>query len=103
MNCDRILEQIDQWTSLVYYNDGRPVGTIFLQGGGEYYEVFGIEFADGEYQEDIYRALLAAAMNHCKCMDAKYLTYFCEEDTHEIVLDLGFQCVGKYMCFIKSI
>lgn len=102
-NCDRILEQIDQWIILVYYNDGNPVGTIFLQGSYKYYEIYGTEFVDGRYQEDIYRALLAAALNHCKRMDAKYLTYFCEEDIHETVLNMGFQCVGKYMCYIKRI
>lgn len=102
-NCDRILEQIDRWIILVYYNEGSPVGTIFLQGSGDYYEIFGIGFANSEYQEDVYRALLAAVLNHCKRMDAKYMTYFCEEDTHEAVLDLGFRCVGKYVCYTKTI
>lgn len=101
-NCDRILEQIDQWIILIYYNNNSPVGTVFLQGCGEYYEIFGIEFADGGYREDIYRALLASALNHCKREDAKYLTYFCEEDTHEVVQDLGFKCVGKYLCYING-
>ena len=102
-NCDRILEQIDQWIILVYYNNGNPVDTIFLQGSSDYYEVFGIEFADGKYQENIYRALLVSALNHCKRMNAKYLTYFCGDDTHEVVLDLGFQCVGKYVCYIRRL
>ena len=101
-NCDRILEQIDQWIILIYYNNNSPVGTVFLQGCGEYYEIFGIEFADGGYREDIYRALLASALNHCKREDAKYLTYFCEEDTREVVQDLGFKCVGKYLCYING-
>ena len=102
-NCDRILEQIEQWIILVYYNENCPVGTVSLQGSGEYYEIFGIEFAGGGYREDIYRALLEAALNHCKRMGAKYLTYFCEEDTLEVVLAMGFQCVGKYLCYIKAI
>ena len=101
-NCDRILEQIEQWIILIYYNNNSPVGTVFLQGCGEYYEIFGIEFADGGYREDIYRALLASALNHCKREGAKYLTYFCEEDTREVVQDLGFKCVGKYLCYING-
>ena len=102
-NCDRILEQIDQWIILVYYSDGHPIGTIFFQGEDGYYEIFGIESANGKYQENIYRTLLVAALNYCKHMDAKYMTYFCKEDIHEVVLDLGFQCVGKYVCYIKTI
>lgn len=102
-NCDRILEQIDQWIILVYYRDDRPIGAVFFQGEDGYYEIFGIESADGKYQDNIYRTLLAAALNCCKSMGAEYMTYFCEEDTHEVVLDLGFQCVGKYVCYIKTI
>lgn len=41
-NCDRILDQIDQWIILVYYNENSPVGTIFLQGSSDYYEIFGV-------------------------------------------------------------
>lgn len=102
-NCDRILEQIDQWAILVYYRDDCPLGAVFFQGEDGHYEIFGIVSADGKYQDNIYRALLVAALNYCKQMDAKYMTYFCKEDIHEVVLDLGFQCVGKYVCYIKTI
>ena len=102
-NCDRILEQIDQWVILVYYRDDCPLGAVFFQGKDGYYEIFGIVSADGKYQENIYRALLAAALNCCKRMGAKHVTYFCDEDIYEVVLDLGFQCVGKYVCYIKTI
>ena len=98
-NCDRIFEQIDQWVILVYYNDGHPVGAVFFQGEDGYYEIYGVESASGRFRENIYRALLIAALNYCKRLNARYVTYFCDENSHKVVLDLGFHCIGKYICY----
>lgn len=100
-NCDRILEQFDRWTIFVYYREGRPVGTVFLWN--ESFEIFGLEFTDDGYRAEACRALLVAALNHCKRRGAKYMTFFCEDRNQKTVSDLGFQCVGKYVCYIKRI
>ncbi|MDE5802691.1 MAG: GNAT family N-acetyltransferase [Lachnospiraceae bacterium] len=106
-NCDRILECLEDWTIFVYYQDGTPVGTIYLQGSGGYYagyyEIFGISFADDKYRENACHALLTAALNHCKRNGAKYMTFLCEEIFQKILQKLGFHFVGKYICYIRTL
>lgn len=95
------MEQLDRWTIFVYYREGRPVGTVFLWN--ESFEIFGLEFSDDGYRAEECRALLIAALNHCKRRGAKYMTFFCEDKNQKTVSDLGFPCVGKYVCYIKRI
>lgn len=102
-NCDRILECLEDWTIFVSYEDRIPVGTVYLRGNGAYYEIFGVEFADGRYREDACRGVLTAALNHCRGAGAKYLTFFCEGEVQNVVQELGFRCVGKYVCYIRML
>lgn len=107
-NCDRILEDLDNWIIYTYYHQNAPVGAVSLRGGDGYYEIFGIDIADsldqkGVCQEDICRALLIAALNHCKHIGADFMTFFCEDIYQKLVQKLGFSCVGKYMCYLKTI
>ncbi|MBP3700987.1 MAG: hypothetical protein J6I64_03775 [Lachnospiraceae bacterium] len=106
--CDRILESLDDWHIYMFYEYDQPLGTIFLQGDDGYYEIFGMELADSACQEkirreEICRALLRTALNECKKAGAKYLTYLCGEELRTIVSELGFRCVGQYVCYIKEI
>lgn len=100
-NSERILEQIEEWNIFVYYNCSVPVGTIFFRGDNGHYEIFGIDFADNEIKENIYRALLITSLNYCKQIGARYMTYFCCDDLQHISLELGFHCAGKYLLYIK--
>lgn len=102
-NCDWILENLNDWLIYVYYQNSTPVGTVALKGNAAYYEIFGIESADGSYQEEVCRALLITALNHCKCTGAKYMTFFCEEGYRKLVQDLGFTCIGKYVCYLRTL
>lgn len=101
-NCDRILEAIDDWTIFVYYSNGIPAAAVFLQVDDGYYEIYGMEFADGTFHEDVFRALLIAALNACKGKGAKYMTYFCGGEEKRLLPELGFRCVGQYVLYIKS-
>lgn len=102
-NCDRILGAIDDWIIFVYYDNGRPAATVFLQGNHGYYEIYGMEFAGGVWKEDIFRGLLTAALNACKGLGAKYMTYFCGERETRILPEFGFQCIGRYSLYCKTL
>jgi len=101
-NCDRILETIDDWTIFVYNNNSAPAATVFLRGDKGYFEIYGMEFADGVFQENAFRGLLTASLNACKRMGAKYMTYFCGEEEKHILPEFGFQCIGQYVLYIKT-
>ena len=101
-NCDRILERMEDWIILAYYQGDAPVGVLFLQGTGEYVEIFGSEYLNGVYRADVHRALLTAALNQCRRRSARYMTYFCEEEACDAVREAGFHRVGKYVCLVKT-
>lgn len=102
-NCGRILETIDDWTIFVYNKDDGPVAAVFLQGKQGYFEIYGMEFAGGAFQEDAFRKLLTASLDECKHVNAKFMTYFCGEEEKRILAELGFQCVGQYVLYSKAL
>lgn len=102
-NCDRILEKLSDWILYVYYQDHTPAGALALRGDNGYYEIYGMEFAGNKYQESTCRALLTAALNQCKRIGAEYMTFFCGDAHQKLVQELGFSCIGKYVCYLKTI
>lgn len=104
-NCDRILECLEEWVIYGCRAEGGLAGAVYFRGSKEYYEIYGMEFAEGKYREEVCRSLLTAALNHCKRAGAKYLTYFCDscgEALQKAVLEAGFHCVGGYVCYIRK-
>lgn len=102
-NCSRILETIDNWTIFVYNEGETPAATIFLQGNQGHYEIFGMNFADGEFKENVFRELMIASLNECKRINAKFMTYFCQDKEKHVLSELNFRCVGQYVLYIKTL
>lgn len=101
-NADRIFEMIDDWTIFVYNQGDAPMAAVFLHGDDNYYEIVGLEFVDGVFDEDMFRELLKASLGACKRLGAKYMTFFCGEDEKPVLNELCFQCVGQYVLYIKE-
>lgn len=99
-NCTRIFERIDEWNIFVYYNNGIPKGTIYFKDMGPMLEIFGIDFENDKYDENIYRMLLIKVLNEGKKLGSKYMTYFIGEEQQNILKDLGFKYVGNYVCYL---
>lgn len=102
-NCERIYENLDKWIVFVYKQNDEILGTVFLTGKNEYFEIFGVEIADIEIKDAVYLQLLSAALNECKIKKGKALTYFCPDKEKEFLNQLGFKCIGQYLLYIKAI
>lgn len=102
-NCDRILEHLDEWLVYVIYKERRPVGAVCLTGADGYYEIYGLEISDSVGREETGTSLLVPALNQCKRMGVRYLTFLCEEDVKPVVESLGFRKVGRYVLYVRSI
>lgn len=102
-NPDRIFKAMDDWTVFVYSRADIPAAAVYLTGADGYFEIFGVEFADGVLEENAFCALLTASLSACKAMGAKYLTYFCGEKEKGILSELGFRCVGEYVLLCKYV
>ena len=102
-NCDRIFETLDNWIIFVYRKADAPMAALFLSRGSAAYEVFGTVFADNRFQEDVFRDLLAAALNACREAGAKHLIYFCEDAQQHVLAELGFRSIGQYVLYTKTL
>lgn len=102
-NCERIFERIDDGVIFVYNQDAAPAAAVFLIGNDGYFEIYGIEFADGVFQEKVFRELLTSSLGECKRLGAKYMTYLCKEEEKHILAELGFKCVGQYVLYSKTL
>lgn len=98
-NCQRLYEDLDRWNIYLYDRDGVPTGTIFYTDG----EIFGLNFFDGIFNHEIYDALLTRALNDHKRRGLKHIVFFQEEEGRTAASELGFNCVGAYLLFVKGI
>ena len=95
-NCERVRKTLDDWAIFVT-GEGDTAGEVLMTDkGGKYQEIFALEYAD----ENAFRGLLTAALNHLKTRGMKYLTFFVDDGSEEgkILTELGFQLVGGYVC-----
>ena len=62
-----------------------------------------MNFADGEFKENVFRELMIASLNECKRINAKFMTYFCQDKEKHVLSELNFRCVGQYVLYIKTL
>ncbi len=103
-NSDRIFADIDSWIIFVRIDNGEALGNVYCTKNGDgWFEIFGIDMKDNIFDSDVFRELLGKALNTAKELGGKYMTFFCEAQEQEIVKELGFKCVGGYVCFKKRL
>lgn len=83
--------------------EGTPIASVFLTGSEGCFEIFGSSFAYGIFRAETFRELLTAALDECKRMGAKYLTYLCGEEEKKALQGLGFRFVGEYVLYTKKL
>ncbi len=103
-NSDRIYTDMDHWVILAKIHKGEAVGSVyFTTVGNDWFEIFGIDMKDGCWNPSIFRELLEGALNAAQKRGGKYLTFFCNEEEQNMVSELGFTCVGEYVCYQKRL
>lgn len=102
-NCDRIYASLDKWTIFVYNQGSAPVAALFFTGRNGYYEIYGTEFAEDAFQADVFQALVTAALNACKCLNATHMTYLCGAQERHVLQKLGFKLVGQYLLYVRKL
>ena len=101
-NSDRIYADLDRWNIYLCYAKGHLAGAVYYMDTEIMLEIFRVDFMDGIYDDEIFRALLLKVLNEGKKAGAKHLTFF-SKDGQKIMSDLGFRCVGEYVCYRKEL
>lgn len=95
-NNERILNRMDDWMIFAYKNREKVSGVIYCFQGIPA-EVFGIDFSNDEFNEDVYRHLLNAVIMACQTIGSEHLVFFGDDNDQPNILSAGFRCVGKYI------
>jgi hypothetical protein len=95
----RILAKLDDWKIFAYIEGGKALGAVYFRSFPELSEIFGIDFEGDVYRGDMFRILLASALNYDKKHGAKHMVFFCEDQEQPDAIAAGFRLVGKYVCY----
>ena len=96
---ERILPKLDDWKIFAYIEGGKALGAVYFRSFPELSEIFGMDFEGGVHNSDLFRKLLASALNCDKKLGTKHMVFFCEEQEQADALAAGFRYVGKYVCY----
>lgn len=97
---EKILADLNNWTIFVKENDGKPQGAVYYRNVTDgWFEIFGIDMNNGEYNPELFKELLNAALLDVKNRNGKVMTFFCEEEGEEVARECGFTCIGNYLCY----
>ncbi len=100
-NSKRIWKDRKQWKIWLAYSDYRPVAALYCTGDELLQEIFGVDYADGIYDEEAHCKLLTAAIDGCREQGVKHMVYFNDGKSKQAAQAMGFTCVGEYNLFRK--
>ncbi len=99
-NCERIYDDLDDWTVLIKEKDGRPQGAVYYTDDNDgWFEIFGIDIDQGIYDAGLFKELLQAALSDAKRRKGKVMTFFCDEEYEKAAKECGLECIGNYLCY----
>lgn len=99
-NSERIFEDLDRWSIFVVEKEGSSQGAIYYTDvSDDWFEIFGIDMNNDQFDEDTFKNLLYAALSDVKSRGGRFMTFFCDKECEQTVLECGFTCVGNYLCF----
>lgn len=101
-NADRLYEALEQWDIWMLEENGHARAAIYNRDSDILMHIYGVDYADGVYDEKAFSALLIRALNECKKNGKEFMVFFNEDETQAAVRKLGFRCVGEYRMFSNA-
>jgi len=103
-NSERILEDLDNWLIFSMIRNGETLGSVYCMDEDDgWFEIFGIDLKENTFDPAVFQALVIKILNEVKSRSGKYMTFFCGEEYEKIAAQIGFTCVGEYVCYKKSL
>lgn len=100
-NSDRLYDALEDWKIFVYYEHGEPAGAIYNRDAKTLMHIYGVDYRNNVYNAEVFRILMAAALNECKRNGKKYMVFFGEAQDQADALALGYTCIGEYVLYTK--
>ena len=100
---EKIFEEFDKWNIYVTRKNGEITGAIYYIDEKLMLEIFGVNFLNGQFDENIFRSLMVKCLNEGKKSGSGFIDFFSEEKEHPVLLELGFKSVGEYRCYKRKL
>lgn len=94
-------EDLDHWHLYLLERDGQDVAVIYFVYVDGMLEIFGVDYVDGKYNQEDFRALLLRALNQGKADGMESFYYFHDTNEEPIVQELGIRSLGRYVMYSR--
>ena len=101
-NTERILAALDNWSILVKETGGCPHGAVYYRAVPAvdgWFEIYGVDLEQRDYDSELFKGLMNAALSDAKRRGGRFMTFFCDEEYEKAAIGCGFHCVGKNLCY----
>ncbi len=88
---------------LIFYNKSEIEAAIYFTYYNEMAEIFGLDFKDNKYHEDIARNLLCFSFNKMTEDHQKHLTYFATDKESVLLINLDMNFISGYLLYLIKV
>lgn len=98
-----LLDDLDDWHIYLLERDGQPLGAIYFRYVGRSMEIFGTDFADGQFDPEKFRVLVVRAMNQSKADGMADMTVFHDNEERPVLESVGIRRLDLYLGYAGKI
>lgn len=95
---ERVFDTFDEWNIYAVADKGGDAAGVLMERGGE---IYGVDYKNCEFDGDVFKALVGAALTGMKNAGVEYTTFFNDEQTQPFTLQLGFRSIGRYVLYVR--
>lgn len=96
-------EALDCWHLYLLERDGQDAAVIYFIYVDGMLEIFGLDHADGKFNQEDFRALMLRALNQGKADGMETFTSFHGPEEAPVIKELGIRSLGKYVMYAKEL
>lgn len=96
-------EELDRWHLYLFQREDRDAAVIYFVCVDGMLEIFGMDYVDGRFDSEAFRAMLLRALNQGKADGMETFTLFHEGEESPVVQELGIRSLGRYVMYSKPI
>ncbi len=107
-NSDRLYDALlgktkNPWHIYGFYDKDGLLASIYFTYYREMAEIFGLDFKNDTYNNNIAQRLLVVALNKMQTDQQKYLTYFADDKEYHVLRELGMNYITDYILYVIDI
>lgn len=96
-------EALDRWHIYLLCRDGQDAAAVYCMYMDGMLEIFGMDYAEGVFDQEAFRAMLLRALNQGKADGMETFTFFHSPQEAPTVQELGVRLLDRYLMYEKAL